>query len=56
MLDSAAHERMIASFDMNTAKPEWALGHASDIALHGATAGRGPWRVDCRKRCTLCDA
>jgi len=36
--DPAARERMVARFDMDTTRPEWALGYQWDIVLRGAAA------------------
>jgi hypothetical protein len=36
--DAAARERMIARFDRNTTRPEWALGYASGIMRRAAPA------------------
>ena len=36
--DARARERMIASFDLDLTKPEWALGYRFDIILRGAGA------------------
>ena len=36
--DAKARERMICRFDMDSTKPEWALGYVWDIVLRGRTA------------------
>ena len=36
--DAKARERMICRFDMDTTKPEWALGYVFDIVLRGPAA------------------
>jgi protocatechuate 3,4-dioxygenase, beta subunit len=36
--DAKARERMIARFDLDTTKPEWALGYQFDIVLRGRSA------------------
>jgi hypothetical protein len=36
--DTAARERMIAQFDMDTTRPEWACGHALRLVLRGIAA------------------
>jgi len=36
--DAKARERMISRFDMDTTKPEWALGYIWDIVLRGPAA------------------
>jgi protocatechuate 3,4-dioxygenase beta subunit len=36
--DPKARERMICRFDMDTTKPEWALGYQFDIVLRGPAA------------------
>ena len=36
--DEKARERMIARFDLDTTKPEWALGYRFDIVLRGRDA------------------
>ena len=36
--DQKARERLIAHFDLGTAKPEWALGYRFDIVLRGREA------------------
>ena len=36
--DSTARERMICRFDLETTKPEWALGYVFDIVLRGPNA------------------
>jgi protocatechuate 3,4-dioxygenase beta subunit len=36
--DAKARERMISRFDMDTTKPEWALGYIWDIVLRGPNA------------------
>ncbi|KAB2919488.1 MAG: protocatechuate 3,4-dioxygenase subunit beta [Hyphomicrobiaceae bacterium] len=36
--DPKARERMIAKFDLDTTKPEWALGFVYDIVLRGSNA------------------
>jgi protocatechuate 3,4-dioxygenase beta subunit len=36
--DAKARERMIARFDLDTTKPEWALGYQFDIVLRGREA------------------
>ena len=36
--DAKARERMICRFDMETTKPEWALGYIFDIVLRGPAA------------------
>ena len=36
--DSKARERMICRFDLETTKPEWALGYVFDIVLRGPNA------------------
>jgi protocatechuate 3,4-dioxygenase, beta subunit len=36
--DAKARERMICRFDMETTKPEWALGYTFDIVLRGPAA------------------
>lgn len=46
---------MIATFDMHTTRPDWALGHAWDVVLPGAagtsdTARRGLRRFDGRRK------
>ena len=33
--DPKARERMICRFDMDTTRPEWALGYVWDIVLRG---------------------
>jgi len=35
--DASARERMICRFDMDTTRPEWALGYVWDIVLRGPT-------------------
>ncbi|GAB06404.1 protocatechuate 3,4-dioxygenase beta subunit, partial [Gordonia amarae NBRC 15530] len=34
----AARERMIATFDYDATRPDWALGFRFDIVLRGASA------------------
>ena len=36
--DTAAQRRMIATFDLETTEPEWALGYKLDIVLEGRAA------------------
>ena len=36
--DQAARERLVARFDLETTKPEWALGYRFDIVLRGRAA------------------
>ncbi|MBX9588279.1 MAG: protocatechuate 3,4-dioxygenase subunit beta [Hyphomonadaceae bacterium] len=36
--DAKARERMVCRFDMETTKPEWALGYSFDIVLRGPNA------------------
>jgi protocatechuate 3,4-dioxygenase, beta subunit len=36
--DAKARERMVSRFDMDTTKPEWALGYIWDIVLRGPAA------------------
>ena len=36
--DAKARERMICRFDLETTKPEWALGYIFDIVLRGPAA------------------
>jgi protocatechuate 3,4-dioxygenase, beta subunit len=36
--DAKARERMVSRFDMDTTKPEWALGYIWDIVLRGPDA------------------
>jgi len=36
--DKAARERLVARFDLETTKPEWALGYRFDIVLRGHAA------------------
>jgi protocatechuate 3,4-dioxygenase beta subunit len=36
--DQKARERMISSFDLQTTRPEWALGYRFDIVLEGSEA------------------
>jgi protocatechuate 3,4-dioxygenase beta subunit len=36
--DQKARQRMISSFDLQTTRPEWALGYRFDIALEGREA------------------
>ena len=36
--DEAARQRMISKFDLETTKPEWALGYCFDIVLRGVDA------------------
>jgi len=36
--DAAARERLIARFDLETTRPEWALGYRFDIVLRGRQA------------------
>ena len=36
--DQKARQRMISSFDLQTTRPEWALGYHFDIALEGREA------------------
>ena len=36
--DSAARERLIASFELQLTQPEWALGYRFDIVLGGSGA------------------
>ena len=36
--DSAARERLISTFDLETTQPEWALGYRFDIVLRGRSA------------------
>jgi protocatechuate 3,4-dioxygenase beta subunit len=36
--DQKARERMISSFDLQTTRPEWALGYRFDIVLEGRGA------------------
>jgi len=36
--DERARERLIASFDLLTTKPEWALGYEFNIVLRGREA------------------
>jgi protocatechuate 3,4-dioxygenase, beta subunit len=36
--DSAARERLVAKFDPNAGKPDWALGYRFDIVLRGRLA------------------
>ena len=36
--DPKARERMIARFDLETTRPEWALGYQWDIVLRGRDA------------------
>ena len=39
--DAKARERMVCQFDLDTTKPEWALGYAFDIVLRGRNATPG---------------
>jgi protocatechuate 3,4-dioxygenase, beta subunit len=39
--DANARERMVCRFDLETTKPEWALGYAWDIVLRGRNATPG---------------
>jgi protocatechuate 3,4-dioxygenase beta subunit len=39
--DARARERMVCRFDMETTKPEWALGYVWDIVLRGSNATPG---------------
>jgi protocatechuate 3,4-dioxygenase, beta subunit len=39
--DPKARERMVCRFDLETTKPEWALGYAWDIVLRGRNATPG---------------
>ena len=39
--DAKARERMVCRFDLETTKPEWALGYAWDIVLRGRNATPG---------------
>ena len=55
MLDTAARERMIAKFDMDTTRPEWVCGPAWDIVLGEAVlksdmSGLSLWRRDGRRQ------
>ena len=36
--DTAARERLVAKFDLDVTKPEWALGYRFDIVLRGRAA------------------
>jgi protocatechuate 3,4-dioxygenase beta subunit len=36
--DQAARERLISQFDLETTRPEWALGYKFDIVLRGRRA------------------
>jgi protocatechuate 3,4-dioxygenase beta subunit len=36
--DQRARERLIAVFDWETTKPDWALGYRFDIVLRGRSA------------------
>jgi protocatechuate 3,4-dioxygenase, beta subunit len=36
--DLEARQRMISSFDLETTRPEWALGYRFDIVLEGRDA------------------
>jgi protocatechuate 3,4-dioxygenase beta subunit len=36
--DQKARQRMISSFDLQTTRPEWALGYRFDIVLEGRAA------------------
>jgi protocatechuate 3,4-dioxygenase beta subunit len=36
--DREAQKRMIATFDLETTEPEWALGYKFDIVLEGRDA------------------
>jgi protocatechuate 3,4-dioxygenase beta subunit len=36
--DEKARQRMVARFDLDTTKPEWALGFVWDIVLRGREA------------------
>jgi protocatechuate 3,4-dioxygenase beta subunit len=36
--DTEAQKRMIATFDLETTEPEWALGYRFDIVLEGRAA------------------
>lgn len=36
--DQAARERLVARFDLETTKPEWALGYRFDVVLRGHAA------------------
>jgi protocatechuate 3,4-dioxygenase, beta subunit len=36
--DKAARERLVAKFDLNAGKPDWALGYRFDIVLRGRLA------------------
>jgi protocatechuate 3,4-dioxygenase, beta subunit len=36
--DTEARNRMIATFDLETTEPEWALGYKFDIVLEGRDA------------------
>ena len=38
VIDAKARERMICRFDLDTTKPEWALGYQYDIVLRGRNA------------------
>ena len=35
MTDGAARQRLVAGFDLDLTKPEWALGYRFDIVLRG---------------------
>ena len=39
--DAKARERMVCRFDLETTKPEWALGYSFDIVLRGSNATPG---------------
>jgi protocatechuate 3,4-dioxygenase beta subunit len=39
--DAKARERMVCRFDLETTKPEWALGYVWDIVLRGSNATPG---------------
>ena len=36
--DARVRERLIAGFDLNLTRPEWALGYRFDIVLRGSGA------------------
>jgi protocatechuate 3,4-dioxygenase beta subunit len=36
--DEKARQRMISTFDLETTRPEWALGYRFDIVLEGREA------------------
>jgi protocatechuate 3,4-dioxygenase beta subunit len=36
--DERARQRLVANFDLNVTKPEWALGYTFDIVLRGSNA------------------